>query len=151
MSRQLPEKPNLEHLKKQAKDLLRVLQRGDAAPESPKLADAQHLIAREYGFANWAKLKEHVESVARLLAPAENAVGGGLRQRCGQDRAGAGKPSGVEGAAQRAHGQLRKFRHAAAAGGRAEKRPEDDRCAAGGRRGYQRAKPMVGGGRRRSG
>lgn len=71
MSRDLPEKPNLEHLKKQAKDLLRVLQRGDGAAESPKLADAQHQIACEYGFANWAKLKEHVEAVARLLAPAE--------------------------------------------------------------------------------
>ena len=71
MSRQLPEKPNLEHLKKQAKDLLRQLQQNDTAAESAKLADAQHLIAREYGFANWAKLKEHVEAVARLLAPAE--------------------------------------------------------------------------------
>jgi len=70
MSRELPQKPNLEHLKKQAKDLLRKLEK-DGAAESPKLADAQHLIAREYGFANWAKLKEHVESVARLLAPAE--------------------------------------------------------------------------------
>jgi len=71
MSRELPQKPNLEHLKKQAKDLLRELQQGDTAAESPKLADAQHRIAREYGFANWAKLKEHVESVARLLAPGE--------------------------------------------------------------------------------
>ncbi|HLN02017.1 MAG TPA: ankyrin repeat domain-containing protein [Bryobacteraceae bacterium] len=71
MSRELPEKPNLEHLKKQAKDLLRQLQPDNPAAESPKLADAQHLIAREYGFASWAKLKEHVESVARLLAPGE--------------------------------------------------------------------------------
>ena len=70
MSRELPQKPNLEHLKKQAKDLLRELQQRDAA-ENPKLADAQHQIAREYGFANWAKLKEHVEAVARRLAPGE--------------------------------------------------------------------------------
>jgi len=70
MSRELPQKPNLEHLKKQAKDLLRQLEH-DGASESSKLADAQHLIAREYGFANWAALKEHVESVARQWAPAE--------------------------------------------------------------------------------
>ena len=62
MSRQLPAYPSLEHLKKQAKDLLPALQR-----ENPdrKLADAQHAIARMYGFGNWAQLKAHVESLAR--------------------------------------------------------------------------------------
>lgn len=83
MSRELPEKPNLEHLKKQAKELLRELQQKDAAAATtgtpagmrgpqPQLADAQHAIAREYGFASWPKLKEHVEAVARALEPAEN-------------------------------------------------------------------------------
>jgi ankyrin repeat protein len=62
MSRQLPETPNLEHLKKQAKELLRGM------PQS-KLADAQHTLAKEYGFATWAKLKLHVESSG--LSPAE--------------------------------------------------------------------------------
>ena len=62
MSRQLPETPNLEHLKKQAKELLRGM------PQS-KLADAQHTLAKEYGFATWAKLKLHVESLG--LSPAE--------------------------------------------------------------------------------
>src|SRR5579871_2907130 len=61
MSRKLPERPNLEHLKKQAKELLRDLPAG-------KLADAQHALANEYGFATWAKLKVHVES---LVNPAE--------------------------------------------------------------------------------
>src|SRR5258708_5888535 len=65
MSLELPEKPNLEHLRKQAKDLLR------AAPATMKLADAQPLIAREYGFASWPKLKEHVESLMRARTPAE--------------------------------------------------------------------------------
>jgi len=84
MSSRLPERPNLEHLKKQAKDLLRDFQQGepgaaerfrqlpsfsDAA--TVKLADAQHLIAREYGFSTWPKLKEYVESVARTLEPPE--------------------------------------------------------------------------------
>ena len=81
MSRELPAKPNLEHLKKQAKDLLRECQQGDAAAivrfrefsvgASPKLADAQHVIARDYGFATWTKLKEHVESLVRAPEPAE--------------------------------------------------------------------------------
>jgi ankyrin repeat protein len=36
-----------------------------------KLADAQHVVARGYGFATWPKLKEHVESLARSLDPAQ--------------------------------------------------------------------------------
>jgi ankyrin repeat protein len=73
MPQELPEHPNLEHLKKQAKALLREFEeRKPAAIEQfnslpgtirPKLSDAQHLIAREYGFESWAKLKERVESL----------------------------------------------------------------------------------------
>jgi ankyrin repeat protein len=66
MSLELPARPNLEHLKKQAKDLLRTLQQSDAAA---KLADAQHQLARDYGFASWPKLKEHVDLLS--LTPAE--------------------------------------------------------------------------------
>jgi hypothetical protein len=62
MSRQLPQKPNLAYLKKQAKHLLRSGREG-------KLADAQRALAHEYGFATWAKLKSHVELSA--LSPAE--------------------------------------------------------------------------------
>src|SRR6516162_2304699 len=62
MSRHLPEKPNLEYLKKQAKELLRGMPQG-------KLADAQHTLANEYGFPTWAKLKSHVESLG--LSPLE--------------------------------------------------------------------------------
>ena len=61
MSRQLPAFPNLEHLRKQAKDLLRELER--QRPQS-RLADAQHAIAVEYGFVNWPALKTHVEALA---------------------------------------------------------------------------------------
>jgi len=84
MSRRLPEKPNLEHLREQAKELLRRVHQGDtaaldlfhslvsfSAPASLKLADAQYVIARDYGFQSWPMLKEHVESVARVLQPAE--------------------------------------------------------------------------------
>jgi hypothetical protein len=62
MSRPLPEKPNLEYLKKEAKALLRSMGQG-------KLADAQRALANQYGFATWAKLKAHVQSLA--LTPAE--------------------------------------------------------------------------------
>jgi hypothetical protein len=62
MSRELPEAPSFEFLKKQAKALLRNMQQG-------KLADAQHTLANEYGFASWAKLKSHVEALS--LSPAE--------------------------------------------------------------------------------
>ncbi len=34
-----------------------------------RLADAQHTLANEYGFATWAKLKAHVEALT--LSPAE--------------------------------------------------------------------------------
>jgi ankyrin repeat protein len=83
MSRELPAKPNLEHLKNQAKDLLHDFQQGNpetkqlfslyiaTSATAPKLADALHVIAREYGFETWPKLKEHVESMTRVLSPAE--------------------------------------------------------------------------------
>ena len=67
MSRRLPEKPNLEYLKKEAKELQR------ARPQN-KLADAQHTLAGEYGFATWAKLKKHVESLGYTPAQALKAA-----------------------------------------------------------------------------
>src|SRR5262245_11202776 len=65
MSRELPDRPNLEHLKKQAKALLRELQ--ERQPEA-QLADAQHAIAREYGFSSWPALYAHVERIATRIA-----------------------------------------------------------------------------------
>src|SRR5262245_41428644 len=66
MSQQLPAHPNLDHLKKQAKDVLRVFRR-----QNPrwKLADAQHAIARGYGFVNWPSLKTHVEKIRHDQRP----------------------------------------------------------------------------------
>jgi hypothetical protein len=48
--RPLPERPNLRHLKDQAKDLVKA---GVAA----SIAAGQFTIARLYGFASWTKLK----------------------------------------------------------------------------------------------
>ena len=76
--------PNLEQLKKQAKDLLKAHKAADPRAalrlrhSDPDLAgcsdteifqgkfalkDAQRIIAREYGFDRWADLKRHVEAV----------------------------------------------------------------------------------------
>ena len=62
MSRDLPLRANLEHLRKQAKERLRELQIRN--PQA-KLTDAQHDVAREYGFVSWPKLRAHVESLGR--------------------------------------------------------------------------------------
>ncbi len=80
MSPALPARPDLEHLKKQAKALLHDYQQQVAVaierfrslgstPAKPKLADAQHVIAHEYGFPSWANLKDHVESLANEPDP----------------------------------------------------------------------------------
>jgi len=50
---QLPERPNLTHLRDQAKDLVRT---GAAAT----VAEAHFQIARQYGFPSWPKLKAQV-------------------------------------------------------------------------------------------
>lgn len=67
----LPERPHLDHLRAQARDLLRAWRAGDpasqarAAPyrlgDKPQLAGAQLVIAREHGFASWAQLVHEVE------------------------------------------------------------------------------------------
>jgi hypothetical protein len=61
MSRELPARPSLDHLKKQAKVLLRELRRQDPVA---KLAAAQHALAHEYGFTGWRELKAYVQKVA---------------------------------------------------------------------------------------
>lgn len=78
----LPERPHLDHLKKQAKSLLEGVHRGDpeslerfrrALPAAARLDhaaiaamplrlhDAQSCVAREYGFDSWTQLKDYVE------------------------------------------------------------------------------------------
>lgn len=57
---ELPDSPNLDWLRKQAKSHLGELRRTD--PEA-KLADAQFALARNYGFSSWRALKAHVDSL----------------------------------------------------------------------------------------
>jgi ankyrin repeat protein len=86
--RRLPEKPHLDQLRKQAKDLLADVR--DAKPEAVAevsrhernapdpttfaLADAQRILARSYGFPSWTKLKAFVDgaSAARFLEAVRN-------------------------------------------------------------------------------
>ncbi len=84
MTKSLPESPNLEQLKNQAKTLLTSLRsfNTDAIqllkefhPEfssaftqtiqsaSLTLSDAQLIVAREYGYASWPRLKKYIESI----------------------------------------------------------------------------------------
>lgn len=95
--RGLPGNANLEQLKKGAKSFQRAVRAGDAGaaefvrefhprladaqPGSPELngftrTDAQLVIARQFGFSSWPKLKAHLELVARYArSPHEQPVG----------------------------------------------------------------------------
>lgn len=72
----LPARPDVDHLRRQAKDLLRAARGGDAAAAERiaavsgrlNLAAAQLVIARDYGFASWARLKTEVEARGRDMA-----------------------------------------------------------------------------------
>src|SRR4029453_17390421 len=86
----LPERPNLEQLKKQAKSLLHAARAADAsalerfrllpafarksvaelAAANLALHDAQSVIAREHGFDSWNALREHVEERSLSFAAA---------------------------------------------------------------------------------
>lgn len=60
----LPLRANLDWLKKLSKERLVLLRAGDPAA---KLSNAQLAVAREYGFASWRKLKDHVVHVRAKL------------------------------------------------------------------------------------
>jgi Lon protease-like protein len=86
MRRELPVRPNLDHLKSQAKDLLEAFRRQERDALARVLAslpsahgasfekvaalefalhDAQSVIAREYGFASFTELRQYVERAAQ--------------------------------------------------------------------------------------
>ncbi len=78
--RTLPARADLEQQRKLAKELIAAFRRGDAEArnriraELPNkaevaLADAQFVLAREYGFESWRALKEHIEANARESRP----------------------------------------------------------------------------------
>lgn len=61
---------DLDQARRQAKELLRAARAGDSgalarlrADREPRLADAQHVVAHELGFASWPALVAHVDAV----------------------------------------------------------------------------------------
>jgi uncharacterized protein (TIGR03067 family) len=87
VAKHLPARPNLDHLRKQAKTLLARLERGDADAAQAfidhlpaaknltpararsagfRLADAQSAIARQSGFATWPALARYVDQLRAL-------------------------------------------------------------------------------------
>jgi hypothetical protein len=117
-ARQFPSKPDLNHLKYQAKDLLKghadhdrgVAQRirefnprfshatdAEIFETALRLSDAQFTIAREYGFKSWARLKVHVESpelASRLKLPYHERIEDAVF-RCAVDLLDAGDVEGL--------------------------------------------------------
>jgi ankyrin repeat protein len=94
MNQELPAQPSLEQLRKQAKDLLKAHRDGETAAANRvrealphlgeaalKLGDAQSVIAREYSFPSWTRLKAEVE---RRAATWEEAVAKFIRDAVGQ-------------------------------------------------------------------
>ena len=103
MSKELPPRPSLEQLRKQAKLLLKSQQaaepealtrvrgshprwRNHSAEEIATapftLADAQWVIASEYGFASWSRLQSHVKTLEAAGATAETIAS--LRDAAGR-------------------------------------------------------------------
>jgi len=87
MEKKLPARPNLDHLRRQAKSLLAELESGETSAAATfiehlpaakrmtaeqvkaagfRLADAQSAIARKSGFAGWPHLARHVEQLRAL-------------------------------------------------------------------------------------
>jgi ankyrin repeat protein len=58
--RSLPDDPNLDWLRKQAKRMLAELRK---ANQAARLTDAQFDLARQYGFASWRALTAHVDAL----------------------------------------------------------------------------------------
>ena len=87
MAKNLPPRPNLDHLRRQAKALISAIQAGEAGaiavirdhlPAAKgmtvdqvrqagfRLADAQSAVARKTGFASWPHLARHVQQLRDL-------------------------------------------------------------------------------------
>lgn len=81
----LPPRPSMAQYRKQAKELLKAWQAGDAAavlrgshshprwkqglPPDPALADAQWVLALEHGFESWPTFVQEIEALRRADSP----------------------------------------------------------------------------------
>ena len=95
MPRTLPSNPNVEHLRKEAKTLLRSFKKGDtsvcdilryhyrfarASDENilkfeVSLQEIQHALALDYGFKSWSELTAHIHSTAQSPLPSHDDTG----------------------------------------------------------------------------
>src|SRR5689334_14542209 len=80
MKKSLPFEASLPQLRHQAKDLLKEFRAGNqqaiarfrehharaTKSDAVRLSDAQFVVAREYGFASWPKLKQHLGLMTRV-------------------------------------------------------------------------------------
>jgi len=75
VAKSIPSRSTREDIRKEARDLLNALRRRDPAALKryhsfdpiagmlePRLDDAQYIIAREYGYSSWLKLRAHFQS-----------------------------------------------------------------------------------------
>jgi hypothetical protein len=103
-----PRIERVDHHRKVAKELLRAARAGDPeavermreglgyAPSEPRLADAQHTIAREHGHSSWSEFRRDIErqaaepvrDVARLGPIAPERLEAGARRLLGRLSAG---------------------------------------------------------------
>ena len=91
----LPARPSLDHLRRQARDLLRAARAGDttaagrirAVADALTLASAQLAVAREYGFAGAAVL---YAGGSAAMASIEMSRPRGSATLAGAERAGGG-------------------------------------------------------------
>lgn len=135
MPASLPKKPNLEHLRKSAKQLLAAYRQGDARccmflrrlrrfreasdedilSSEVTLSETQFLVAMHYGFSSWDRLRRHIGAQRTTNENSLEAVG----QRCPQEipmYAGAGVPLAVTAALNHAGVSVDFMEFAAASG-----------------------------------
>lgn len=79
----LPDHPHLNHLRRQAKELLAGLRDSDS---SASLTDAQATLARRYGFDSWAELKAEAERQRGRFDTAPEPVAQEIADRFGLGR-----------------------------------------------------------------
>lgn len=111
-----PFRLDFEAQQQRARDLLRAARAGEAAAaarfgSTPRLSEAQNLIARELRFESWAQLKRHIAAMTRerealeaaaaeIDAGARTAIDGDLctlHVRCGSDIRGRLREAGFRG------------------------------------------------------
>jgi ankyrin repeat protein len=90
--RTLPSTPSLAQQKKQAKELLQSFAAGDpeardrvraVLPDKQRIAlgDAQFVLAREYGFADWSALKQHIVALEEQKRPPHERIATAFHRR----------------------------------------------------------------------